>query len=281
MSGTRLSWADRVALAAALLFALFPVFWLLSTSFKVRSEVFSASAFLSAWIPSSLSLYIYRDVFYPYQNLLGMPQSSSRRALVSSTGIAASATTISVIFGLMAAIAFARYRVGGSWLPISVLSFRMIPPMAIAIPLAILLAPLGVTNTPMLLPPIYAAITVPLSTRILKSFIEQIPPHYEEAAMLDGMSRWQAHFRITVPMIKGGLAATFLYVFILNWTETPIALALAQGRYVTLPVQIIDKVDSPHVQVALAVLALVPPLVIGIVIQRHLGRGFTFGAIKS
>ena len=281
MTRTRLSWADRIALAAALLFALFPIFWLLSTSFKLRSEYVSGAAVLSSWIPSSLSLNNYRDVFYPYMNLLGMPQTSSWRALVSSTGIAASATTISVIFGLMAAIAFARYRVGGTWLPISVLSFRMIPPMAIAIPLAILLAPLGVTNTPMLLPAIYAAITVPLSTWMLKSFIEQIPPQYEEAAMLDGMSRWQAHFRITVPMIKSGLGATFLYVFILNWTETPIALALAQGRYVTIPVQIIDKVDSPHVQVALAVLALVPPLVIGIVIQRHLGRGFTFGAIKN
>ena len=280
MTRTRLSWADRILLAAALLFALFPVFWLLSTSFKVRSEFVSASALLSAWIPSSLSLDNYRDVFYPYMNLLGMPQSSSWRALVSTTGIAASASVVSVLFGLMAAIAFARYRVGGNWLPISVLSFRMIPPMAIAIPLAILLAPLGVTNTPMLLPPVYAAITVPLSTWMLKSFIEEIPPHFEEAAMIDGMSRWQAHLRITVPMIKGGLAATFLYVFILNWTETPIALALAQGRYVTVPVQIIDKVDSPHVQVALAVLALVPPLVIGIIIQRHLGRGFTFGAIK-
>ncbi len=281
MTRTRLSWANRIALVAALLFALFPIFWLLSTSFKLRSEFVSASAVLSSWIPSSLSLNNYRDVFYPYENLLGMPQSSSWRALVSSTCIATSATAISVFFGLMAAIAFARYRVGGSWLPIYVLSFRMIPPVAIAIPLAILLAPLGVTNTPMLLPPIYAAITVPLSTWMLKSFIEQIPPQYEEAAMLDGMSRWQAHFRITVPMIKSGLGATFLYVFILNWTEAPIALALAQGRYVTIPVQIIDKIYSPHVQVALAVIALVPPLVIGIIIQRHLGRGFTFGAIKN
>ena len=78
-------------------------------------------------------------------------------------------------FRPMAALAFARYRVGGSWLPIYVLSFRMIPPIAIAIPVAVLLAPLNVTNTPMLLPPIYAAITVPLSTWMLKSFIEQTP----------------------------------------------------------------------------------------------------------
>ena len=281
MTRTRLSWANRIALVAALLFSLFPIFWLLSTSFKPWHEFVSASAFLGSWLPSSPVLDNYHDVFYPYVNQVGWPQSSSWRSLVSSTVISALATLVSIVFGLMAAIAFARYRVGGSWLPIYVLSFRMIPPIAIAIPVAVLLAPLNVTNTPMLLPPIYAAITVPLSTWMLKSFIEQIPHHYEEAAMLDGMSRWQAHFRITVPMIKGGLGATFLFVFVLNWTETPIALALAQGRYVTIPVQIIDKVASPHVQVALAVLALVPPLVIGVIIQRHLGRGFTFGTIKG
>ena len=120
MTRTRLSWANRIALAVALLFALFPIFWLLSTSFKLRSEYVSGAAVLSSWIPSSLSLNNYRDVFYPYMNLLGMPQTSSWRSLVSTTGVALSATTISVIFGLMAAIAFARYRVGGSWMPISV-----------------------------------------------------------------------------------------------------------------------------------------------------------------
>lgn len=274
-NGARLSWANRIALGAALLFTLFPIFWLISTSFKPWDEL------VSTWVPSEISLRNYRDVFYPYENMIGMPESSSWRGLVSSAVISTVATVGSVTFGLMGAIAFARYRVGRNWMPFYVLSFRAIPPIAIAIPMAILLAPLGIVNTPMLLPAIYAAITVPFSTWMLKSFIEQVPSQTEEAAMLDGMSRWGAHFRITVPQIKGGIAATFLFVFILNWTEAPIALALAQGRYLTLPVQFMDKVYSPHVQVALAVLGMMPPLVIGLLIQRHLSRGFTFGAIKA
>ncbi len=99
--------------------------------------------------------------------------------------------------------------------------------------------------------------------------------------MIDGLSRWQAHFGVTVPLIKGGLAVTMLFVFILNWSEGAIALALAKGHYVTIPVQIADKVDGPHVQVALATLSAVPPIVIGLSIYRHLSRGFTFGAIKG
>ena len=99
--------------------------------------------------------------------------------------------------------------------------------------------------------------------------------------MMDGMSRWHAHFWVTLPLMRGGLAATTLFVFILNWSEGAIALALAAGRYVTIPVQIADKVSSPHVQVNLAVLAAIPLLVLGFSIQRHLSRGFTFGAIKQ
>lgn len=276
-----LTWTNRLALTGALIFTLFPVLWLLVSSFKPWDQLIVPSDSIRSWIPSEPSLKSYRDIFFPYESLFGMPQGSSWRSLISSTIISLIATAVSVGFGLMAAIGFARYRAGGRLMPAYVLSFRMIPPVAVAIPIAILLAPLGITNTPMLLPAIYAAVTVPLSTWMLKSYIEQIPPQLEEAAMIDGMSRWQAHFRITVPMIKGGLLVTTLFVFILNWTETPIALAIAQGLYVPIPVQIINKTDSAHVQVALAVLGMVPPLLIGLMIQRHLGRGFTLGMIKG
>ena len=85
--------------------------------------------------------------------------------------------------------------------------------------------------------------------------------------MIDGMSRWGAHFRVTLPMMRSGLAAAVLFVFILNWSEGAIALALAAGGYVKIPVQIADKVASPHVQVSLAVLAAIPLLVLGFSIQ--------------
>jgi len=273
-----LSPLNRLGLCAALLFALFPIFWLVSKSFTPWVEYTANPAI---WITSNPTLDNYHNVFFDYVNLMGWPQSSSWRAIVSSTIISTVATFFSVFIGLLAALALSRYQVGGNFMPLQILSFRMVPPIAVAVPFAIIGTTIGATFTPVLLTLIYIAYTVPLATWMLKSFIDQTPREVEEAAMMDGMSRWHAHFRVTLPLMRGGLAATTLFVFILNWSEGAIALALAAGRYVTIPVQIADKVSSPHVQVSLAVLAAIPLLVLGFSIQRHLSRGFTFGAIKQ
>ncbi len=274
----RLSPLNRVGLVAALVFAIFPILWLLSKSFMPWVEYTANPAI---WVTSNPTLDNYHDVLFDYVNLMGWPQSSSWRAMVSSTIIGITSTFFSVAIGLLAALAISRYRIGGNFMALQILSFRMVPPIAVAVPFAIIGNTIGATFTPVLLTLLYIAYTVPLSTWMLKSFIDQTPRELEDAAMMDGMSRWHAHFRVTVPLMRGGLAATIMFIFILNWSEGAIALALAAGRYVTIPVQIADKVASPHVQVALAVLAAVPLLVLGIAIQRHLSRGFTFGAIKQ
>jgi multiple sugar transport system permease protein len=277
MVARKFTWYDGVVLAAALGFALFPIFWLVSTSFKPWVE-FNTNPVI--WVTDHPTLKNYRDVFYPYVSLIGFPQTSSWRSIVSSSIVSVAATFFSVAIGLMAAIAIARYRVGGNFIPLQILAFRMVPPVAVAIPFGIISTGIGATLTPVLLTIIYVAYTVPLSTWMLKSFIEQVPSEIEDAAMMDGMSRWQAHWHITVPLVKGGIAATGFFIFILNWSEGAIALALATGKWITIPVQIADKPDSPHVQVALAVIAAAPLVVIGLSIQKHLSRGFTFGAIK-
>ena len=157
--------------------------------------------------------------------------------------------------------------------PFYVLSFRMIPAMVIAIPFACFTGYLSPDAMPFILALIYAAYTAPLATWLLKGFVEQVPREIEDAAMVDGLTRWQAHFRVTVPLILGGIASTGLFIFILNWTEGPLALALGYGEWTTLPVQVINKTASPNLQAALAVLAALPPLVIGFYIRRHqIGR---------
>ena len=269
---------NRLGLCVALLFALFPIFWLFSKSFMPWVEYTANPAI---WITANPTFDNSHNVFFDYVNLMGWPQSSSWRAIVSSTIISTVATFFSVFIGLLAAFALSRYQVGGNFMPLQILSFRMVPPIAVAVPFAIIGTAIGATFTPVLLTLIYIAYTVPLATWMLKSFIDQTPREVEEAVMMDGMSRWHAHFRVTLPLMRGGLAATTLFVFILNWSEGAIALALAAGRYVMIPVQIADKVSSPHVQVNLAVLAAIPLLVLGFSIQRHLSRGFTFGAIKQ
>jgi multiple sugar transport system permease protein len=273
-----LSPLNRLGLCAALIFALFPTLWLFSKSFMPWVEYTANPAI---WVTANPTLDNYHDVFYDYVNLMGWPQSSSWRAIVSSTIISTVATFFSVSIGLLAAFGISRYRIGGDFVPLQILSFRMVPPIAVAVPFAIIGTTIGATFTPVLLTLVYIAYTVPLATWMLKSFVDQVPREIEDAAMMDGMSRWGAHFRVTLPLMRGGLAATVLFILILNWSEGAIALALAAGRYVTIPVQIADKVASPHVQVALAVLAALPLLVLGFLIQNHLSRGFTFGAIKQ
>jgi len=266
-----------LALLAALLFALVPLFWLLSTSFKPLLEFYVEPE----WLPREPTLENYHNVFYPYIDPAGFPQSSSWRAILTSGIIAASATALSVGAGLMAALAISRHRAGGPRMLLYILSFRMAPPMAIAIPVVAVISTIGVRDPFSGLILIYAAYTVPISTLMLKSFIDQVPAEIEEAAMMDGMSRWQSHFRVTLPLIRSGLAATILFIFIICWGEGALALALTAGRWVTIPVQLVNKVYSPHVQGALAVLALPPLLIFGFLIQPHLSRGFTFGAVKN
>ena len=266
-----------LALLAALLFALVPLFWLLSTSFKPLFEFYVEPE----WLPRQPTLENYRNVFYPYIDPAGYPQSSSWRAILTSGIIAASATALSVGAGLMAALAISRYRAGGPRMLLYILSFRMAPPMAIAIPVVAVITTIGLSDPFSGLILIYAAYTVPISTLMLKSFIDQVPAEIEEAAMMDGMSRWQSHLRVTLPLIRSGLAATILFIFIICWGEGALALALTAGNWVTIPVQLVNKVYSPHVQGALAVLALPPLLIFGFLIQPHLSRGFTFGAVKN
>lgn len=266
-----------LALLAALLFALVPLFWLLSTSFKPLFEFYVEPE----WLPREPTLENYRNVFHRYIDPAGFPQSSSWRALLTSGIIAASATALSVGAGLMAALAISRYRAGGPRMLLYILSFRMAPPMAIAIPVVAVITTIGLSDPFSGLILIYAAYTVPISTLMLKSFIDQVPAEIEEAAMMDGMSRWQSHIRVTLPLIRSGLAATILFIFIICWGEGALALALTAGNWVTIPVQLVNKVYSPHVQGALAVLALPPLLIFGFLIQPHLSRGFTFGAVKN
>ena len=274
----RFTVGNGVALGLALLFALFPMFWLLSSAFKPWHEFIGPTP---VWITANATLDNFRFVFLPHDNQMGMLDTSSWRSLVSSLMVAASATFVSITVGFMAAVAIARYRVGGNALPLQILSFRMVPPIAVAVPFGIIGHTMGATSAPVLLTVIYIVYTVPLSTWMLKSFIEQVPPEIEEAALMDGMSRWAAHFRVTLPLIRGGLAATTLFIFIVNWSEGTIAIALATGKWITIPVEIADKPYSPHVQVALGVLAAVPLVIGGMLIQRHLSRGFTFGAVKE
>lgn len=309
MPPKKFTWYNGIGLTLALIFALFPVFWMVSTSFKPSNEWVKQPP---VWISGNATVENYLTILWPsvlLEKRGGLTQyteegeqkvaettgvggavgdiltKSAWHAIWGSIIISVFATALSIIVGLMAALSISRYRFGGNTTPFFILSGRMFPPIAIAIPFVVMFSDVGATDTYWGLILAYAAVTVPFSTWMLKSFIDDLPKEIEEAAMMDGLSRWMAHVKITVPLIKGGIIATTLFILILNWSEFLFALILTYTKVATIPVQLAKYFSATEgalygVQAALATVSIVPLVIIGFFIQKHLVRGLTLGAIK-
>ena len=181
----------------------------------------------------------------------------------------------------------ARYYKGpaGS-LAFSILQLRMFPPMAILIPIMIMWSTFKLIDTWYGLVIVYGVVTFPFVVWLMKSFFDDVPRELDEAAIVDGSSNWGAFFNVVLPLVKGGLASTALFVFILNWSDFLVALLLTNRYWPTIPVflntLVSSEIGAQHgPKAALGLLAVIPPVVFGLLIQRYLVRGLTFGAIKK
>lgn len=283
-----------VAIGIALIFLL-PVVWMLSISFKPPVEWLEYPPTL---LPKEPLIGNYTFLFNP-----GNPEGAIAvmtgaaepviPAFVNSLIIAPVATLCSVMIGFLAAYAVSRFRVGGNFMPFFTLTTRMFPPVAFAVPLLVyysavipgIIPGFRLYDTRLGLILMYIAFTVAFALWMTKGFIDGVPRHIEEAAILDGASRWRVLFTITFPLVRGGLAATTLFIFILIWTEFLFALIFTQRFAITVPVQVshyagaIGRFYGP--QAALGILASLPVVVAGYLIQRHLVTGFTFGLIRE
>jgi len=285
MPNRRLSWPLALVLAAALVVTLFPVFWIVMTAIKPPTDWNAAPAI---WVPSDPTLVNFQTLFDPdairAYGVGGVSQAATASVLGSLLASTV-ATALSVLVGLFAAIGISRYGNGGRATPLIILSGRMFPPAALAVPFVIIFSSVGLIDTYTGLIAIYVAATLPFSTWMLKSFVDDLPREIEEAAMIDGRSRLMAHLTVTIPLIRGGLFATTMFIFILNWSEFMFALVLSYTDVITIPVQLAKYVTATAgtlygVQAALAVLAMLPLVIGGFLIQSHLARGMTFGAVK-
>ncbi len=286
MNRKKLSFPLAVLMAAGLVLVLLPVFWIVMTALKPPTDWNASPA---VWVPSEPTLVNFLTLFDP--NALGAygvggVSQSATKAVRGSIFAALIATVLSVSIGLFSAIGISRYGNGCRATPLIILSGRMFPPAAIAVPFVIIFSNVGLTDSYIGLLAIYVATTLPFSTWMLKSFVDDLPREIEEAAMIDGRSRLAAHLTVTIPLIKGGLFATTMFIFILNWSEFMFALVLSYSNVSTIPVQLAKYVTATAgtlygVQAALAVLAMVPLVIVGYRIQSHLARAMTFGAIKQ
>jgi multiple sugar transport system permease protein len=280
-----LSWPLAIVLVIAVVITLFPIFWIVMTALKPPTDWNAAPAI---WVPSHPTIVNFRTLFDPdaiREYGVGGVSQAATAAVRGSLLASIVATALSILIGLLAAIGLARYGNGGRSTALVILSGRMFPPAAIAVPFVIIYSSVGLIDTYAGLIAIYVAATLPFSTWMLKSFVDDLPREIEEAAMVDGRSRLGAHLTVTIPLIRGGLFATAMFIFILNWSEFMFALVLSYTSVITIPVQLAKYVTATAgtlygVQAALAVLAMVPLVIAGFLIQSHLARGMTFGAVK-
>ncbi len=282
----------RAAVCIAILISFFPIFWLVSTSFKPIDEW---QKFPPVWISSQPTLQNYRIVFAPKaaqefaakQNgaISYKVSGSAWKAFGDSAIIAIGATILSVLFGTLAAYSIVRFHTGGDNYAFQFLTVRMFPPIAVVVPMVVLFSMVRLSDTYVGLVLAYTAFTLPFSIWMIRSFIEEVPEELEGAALIYGMRPLDAFLKVTFPLIRGGVLATALFVFILNWSEFLFALTLTTGHVVTVTLQVANYVSASSgklygVQAAMGTISTLPVILFGYVIQRHLVRGLSFGAIK-
>jgi multiple sugar transport system permease protein len=280
--------AVRMLVIAVVLVAfLFPVYWTATMAFKPQAE-WTPTGGKIYWTPENPTVGNFDRLFGGQPagpaGFLTSTTFDATRPIVNSLVAGGFGTLLALLAGTSVAYGISRYRAGGNMLPFAILQLRMFPPIAVLIPILFLWTYLQLFDTLLGLVLIYGAVTFPFVVWLMKSFFDEIPREIGEAAIVDGCSRFGAFRKAILPLAKGGLATTALFVFILNWSDFLIALSLTRNDVVTAPVFLSQLRSATGrefgAQAALGLILLIPPVVIAILIQRHLVRGLTFGAVK-
>ena len=274
------------ALTAWAVVAFFPIFWMISTSFKPDTQWFAWPPF---YFPHPPTLSNYLNVWFGAEEYAATQYAiSSQKPLISlmnSTIIAGTSTLLSVLFGSVLAYGVSRYRILSETRMFQLLMLRMIPPIVIVAPLSLYYSALGLLDSMTGLILIYFLTTLPYAVWMTKSFIDEVPREIEQAAEILGASRWRTIFEIVLPLIRSGLVATFLFILILTWSEYLLALIITKTQVTTLPIELSKYQGSTEGRVygrqaALAVGITIPLMIVGLIIRKHLARGFSFGMVR-
>ena len=256
-----------------ILFVLVPLYWVVITSIKPSNDYLTVPP---VWFPAEPTIVHYTAALFSYRGLQG---------LVNSLIIASISTVLSAILGTMMAYSLARFNTGGQHLAFWVLSQRFLPPVAIILPIFLLFRSWGLYDTRFGLIIAYTFMTLPISVWMMYAYFRQLPRSLEEAALVDGLSRWQTMWMVAVPLAAPGIAAASVFVFIAVWTEFFFALVLTSRHAFTLPTVFRAFLGFQGAQYgeacALATTSLVPSIILGMLVQRHLVRGLTLGALRG
>lgn len=266
-----LLWA--LLIAVVVLYA-FPFAYLVLTSFKMPSEAISVPpvVFPTKWSLANFSGALATPGVIP--------------AFVNSLSTAALSTVLSLVLAVPAAYGITRFGTrGGRVFVMAALVTRMVPPVAIGVPMVGMMTGLGISDTPAALALAHTTISLPLSIWLMASFFEAVPAELPEAATVDGCGRFGALVRVVLPVVSGGVAVTAIFAFLASWNEFLFALLLTSVRAQTTPIVIANFQTQYGLQwgpmTALATLYSVPVILLTLVLQRRIVAGLTLGAVKG
>lgn len=264
------------ALIAALA-ALAPIYWMITISLKQEVDQFASPP---RWFVFTPTLKHYLDAFVT---------RGFGAYLVNSAIVAICATALALTLGTLAAYALARFRLPyrlDRKLALWILSTRMFPAIVTAVPVFLIMRDFGLLNTQLSLIIVYTGFNLPFALWMMRGFFAELPRELEEAAMVDGDSRLGALWRVVLPLVAPGLAATAVFCLIISWNEFLFALVLTQtDAAMTLPVGIAGRVTQYGIEwgamSAAAVVAMIPILIFALSVQKYLVRGLSLGAVKG
>jgi multiple sugar transport system permease protein len=302
----RQKWIAGFLVIAYALITLMPLAWIIATGFKTPADAIayppkvifepSVEGYVNLFTsrsrvtPEDLAALPPPETFYDeivrqYDMVITGPSKYGER-FVNSIIIGFGSTFLSVFLGTIAAYAFSRFKVPlKDDLLFFILSTRMMPPIAVAIPIFLMYRQLGLSDTHLGMILLYTAVNLSLSVWLLKGFIDEIPIEYEEAALIDGYTRFQAFYKVVLPQAATGIASTAIFCLIFAWNEYAFAVLLTSGTAQTAPPFIPTIIgaggkDWPAVAAG-ATLFLLPIMVFTIMLRKHLLRGITFGAVRK
>jgi multiple sugar transport system permease protein len=269
----RLRLALRLAAAVTLIvFFLFPLYWLFMMSFKTADEIY---AYPPVWWPASLR----------FDNYLVLFKDGDARSVWNSLVVASLSTLAAMLIGSLCAYSLARHKTGGEHLANWIISQRMVPPVAVVFPIFLLYVWFRGVDTYFGLILLYTAFNLPYVIWMMRGYILDIPIALEQAALVDGYTRWQVLWKVVFPMCRAGLFATAVFTFVFAWNDFIFALVLTRTEVVTYTVQVTHYFGGQSnfwAKIsAMSMLGTLPVFIVVGFLQRYLVRGISLGAVKG
>ncbi len=300
-----MKWTAGLLVVTYALITLLPLLWIMATGFKSTNDAiaYPPKVFFDPTLEGYVNLFTvqnrasaeqlaenppstwYEQIVHDKGLIISGPSRFGER-FMNSVIIGFGSTFLSVVLGTLAAYAFSRFRVPlKDDLMFFILSTRMMPPIAVAIPIFLMFRAIGLSDTHAGMILLYTAVNLSLAVWLLKGFIDEIPREYEEAALIDGYTRFQAFVKVVLPQAATGIASTAIFCLIFAWNEYAFAVLLTSGNAQTAPPFIptiigVTGRDWPAVAAG-ATIFLVPVMVFTILLRKHLLRGITFGAVRK